>query len=184
MEETTEIQRPAGGWPARTSHQLRVVQFLTGIGRELPAVPQLAAEDLRLTWCRLLLEETLELCEAAGVAVHVRDKGGNTARQISFADLSVAPAGFPAPSLPEIAKESADVSVIAAGMMAINGIGDKQVLEAVDNNNLLKVKTGRKCPTTGKWLKSPDHPKTDVKSVLLYQGWNPDGNQHHGSGNG
>jgi len=159
-----ETERPAGGWPEQTPHQQRVRDFLAGVGHELPRTPRVASHAKRMTWCRLLLEETLELCHAAGFVVCVEGRG-----VVELKDLSLVLNH--APNLPEIAKESADVSVIATGMLCINGVGDAGVLEAVDNNNLLKVKTGHMCPTTGKWIKAPNHPKTDIKSVLKYQGW-------------
>lgn len=160
----------------KTPHQHRVEQMLNGIGREVPPGPKLAPASLRVLWARLLLEEVLETIEAAGLALTVdgvdapapdanpvkhflnkfQFQPNNTEDGIDLAGL---------------AKEIADVSVVATGFFSINGISDQQILEIVDENNILKIKTGRKDPETGKWLKAPDHPKPDrdIKKVLKVQ---------------
>lgn len=155
----------------QTPHQHRVEKFLRGIGRPVPATPQAPNPELQRTWARLLLEETLEAIEAAGIKV--------TGRAIDT-EYTLSPATLKAlqftiesgtPDLTKLAKELADVSVVATGFMSINGIKDQMILEVVDANNQLKVDTGHLDSVTGKFMKAKDHPKPDkdIEKVLKVQ---------------
>lgn len=161
----------------KTPHQIRVEEFLRGIGRDVPERPTAAAVELQVVWARLLLEETLEAILASGVRLSVKD----AASALGFRELVYKDVGFHGVDgqpvqLAELAKELADVSVVATGYLSINGISDEPVLAAVDENNLLKVRTGRRNPDTGKFEKHPNHPKPDVQAVLNQQRGQVDGN--------
>lgn len=151
----------------QSAHQARVEAFLRGIRRPIPAVPEVPSRELLATMGRTLLEETFEWLEAAGLVVS--SEGPNSS--LTFEHLEVYVDPDKEPDLVQMAKEASDVSVVNAGNMISCGIKDEAVLRAVDENNLLKIATGRYCEKTGKFLKPPNHPKTDVKPLLRKQGW-------------
>lgn len=156
----------------KSEHQAAVERFLVGIGRPVPDRPSVADVDLLATWGRLLLEETMEWIEAAGLEVVSAEDGGET---FDRHGLTVRRAWRAAPDLVAMVDASADVSVVNTGCLSINGVADLDVLRTVDDNNLLKVATGRICPETGKFLKPLGHPKPDFAAALRRQGWAEEG---------
>ena len=51
------------------------------------------------------------------------------------------------------------------------GLSDKleECIEAIDQNNLEKFKSGHRCEVTGKWIKSPNHKKPNLESIINYE---------------
>lgn len=161
----SSLNRQISPLRVKSAHQQRVEAFLVGHGRPVPNVPELASPELLQLWSRLLLEETLETIEAAGVQLVI---DGDDSVRVTMDDFQFKIAHQP--DLPKLAKETADVSVVNTGFMSLCGIADEAVLKAVDDNNFLKLSTGRFCPATGKLLKAPNHPKPDIKALLHEQG--------------
>jgi predicted HAD superfamily Cof-like phosphohydrolase len=154
----------------KSLHQCSVEVLLRGIGHQVPDCPQVPARKARLSQGRLLLEETLELLAEVGLELVLKE--GQRNQPLHFADFElICVAGDEAVQLPELIKELADVSVIATGFMSLCGVADMSVLQAVDNNNLLKIATGKRNPQTGKFEKAPGHPKPDIAACLWEQGW-------------
>lgn len=160
--------RPVDSAARRSEHQQRVDQFLRGFGLPLPPTPTLANKELLVLCARLLLEETLEWIDAAGIDVVLRPECTRHA-PLRLADLLLRSSPDREPDLAAMAKEAADVSVVTMEALSVNGIADVSLLAAVDENNLQKLATGRRNPETGKFEKHPDHPKPDVRSILSRQ---------------
>lgn len=152
----------------RSFHQTMVDSLQRGIGNHVPPYPELASDDILLMQCRLLVEETLETLLAAGVSIHQDEHGDVTLKGLEFYRHGSA-------DLVGIADGAADVMVIAAGMLSLNGISDESLLWEVNVNNLLKIGTGKRDPVTGKFTKHPDHPKPNIRKVLEAQGWTGNG---------
>lgn len=162
-------KQPAIYYPRQKSrHQLDVETFLSGIGHPLPTTPQLADIKRLETWGRLLLEETWEtIVDGLQTKIYV-DPSIDISKPLDWKNTAFN--GLAYPNLQEIAGGCADVIVIATGLMSLCGVADYWVLKEVDDNNLLKLRNGRMCPHTGKFLKAPDHPKPDIMRRLLDQG--------------
>lgn len=135
-----------------SSHYFRVMKFMDHAGQEVPrriTAPDEKTAELR---ARLVLEEAFELVEALGVRVDVKcvdappEVGSGWNGALTFKDLKLKVVS--APDLIGIAKECADVSVVNTGTLIACGIHDAAVLEAVDDNNLLKFM--HICPGCGK----------------------------------
>jgi len=158
---------------AKTPHQLKVEQFMRGIGRPVPDKPQLPSDpDLLVIWGRLMLEELFEYFDSVGVAVML-DGTAMHHRPIRFQDLHLYKLPQ-ASDLVGIVDDAADMQVISTGMLSLCGVADVGVLETVDDNNLLKVdpaKGGYIDSVSGKFIKPKDHPKPDFRACLEAQGW-------------
>lgn len=154
----------------QSEHQARVEAFLRGIRRPIPDVPTVASRELLATMGRTLLEETLEWLQAAGLKLSL-EGDDESCPSISFSECRIEIDPTKEPNLVEMAKEAADVSVVTIGNMLSCGIRDADILRAVDENNLLKVSTGSYDSVSGKFIKAPNHPKTDLKPALRAQGW-------------
>lgn len=152
----------------KSRHQLDVETFLNGIGHSLPTTPKLADVSRLTAWGRMLLEETWEtIVDGLKTKIYV-DPSVNIRDPLDWRNTAFS--GLAYPDLQEIADGCADVIVIATGLMSLCGVADYWVLKEVDDNNLLKLRTGRMCPHTGKFLKAADHPKPDIMRRLIDQG--------------
>jgi hypothetical protein len=127
------------------------------------------------------MEEAFELVDAMGLNVmcqqtrscsHPLLDPDSRLRHLVFKDLSFEEKkylnGFIL--LDEVAKEAADLSVVTIGTLSAFGIKDQPILEAVDQNNMEKRGPGgHKDPTTGKWIKPPNHKKPDITQLIADQ---------------
>lgn len=149
---------------SKSRHQRRVETFLVAAGHTIPSRPTIPKESLRVLQARLLLEETMEAIEAMGVKILSPNKG-----KVVYQDLSLEPdPSFPM-DLPHIAKELADVRVVATGTMSLHGMMDRPIQEEVDENNIAKYGSGIRFRADGKVEKPPNHPKPNLAAVLVAQ---------------
>ena len=144
-----------------------VKKFKLGAGQSAPDTKTEPTDFERITQVRLIIEEAIEMAEALGVDIKF-SLDINSPYRISGAsnfDYSiVAPVNFV-----EVADAACDLQWVAVtGPMVLCGMSDKlaPAITAVDNNNLLKLEKGKKCPTTGKFIKPKDHPKVDLESIV------------------
>lgn len=155
--------------PAQTSaHARRVADFMRKAGQQLPGTPSVRDGKIRELRVRLLLEEVLEFAEASGVRINLREEPYSTP-PLTYEDFV-----FDTNDKVDLVKAAdglADISVVTVGAMLAYGIADVPLLEEVDQNNLMKIARGRRCPKTGKWLKPPDHQPPRIADVLRAQGW-------------
>lgn len=153
-----------------TDHYRRVSDLMTAGGQNTPARPTISSCDVRKLRARIILEEALEFCEAAGLDVFLDTQQGSA--RIVAEELQFRRNGGGC-SLQEMAKELADISVVTIGSLVAFGIRDVQLLEEVDANNLYKLHPQAKSTRRedGKIIKDPNHPKADVGRVLRLQGY-------------
>ncbi len=157
------VECAAIGSQGQTEHQLRVEAMMKGFGQEVFDQPADRDEKTRILRARLIMEEALETIQD-GLRVDVATHGFGP---IEFEDLEFKPKAGRA-NLAELADGCADISVVTVGTLSAFGIKDKPLLEEVDNNNLLKLKTATK-DEFGKFVKHPDHPPPDINGVLASQ---------------
>lgn len=140
--------------------------MMRGYGQRVPGSPEMPSPADRLTRARLIIEEALEYCEAAGIAVTFGDQA------IALHDLSFEHNCFERgaenakPNFVEMADALADLSVVTHGGLASMGLPDVLLLEEVDDNNIQKIRNGHLDPTTGKFLKHPNHRPPDITRLL------------------
>lgn len=144
-----------------TQHYARVREMMRGFGQATPDTPGLPDAATRMLRVRLLLEEVLELAAAAGVRV----QAGSQGPPVRFEDLVFSASDAP-PDLVQMLDAFCDISVVNTGGFVACGVPDGPLLAVVDQNNLLKIATGRLCAETGKFIKSPDHPPPDIAAEL------------------
>jgi predicted HAD superfamily Cof-like phosphohydrolase len=148
------------------------------IPTNLPSAPTIPDPTILLSQCKLLFEETMELLEACGIQLTLTEDStqraywcdGEIKTEGSAFTLTVDEKKAKEVDLAHIAKEMADVSVVVTGLFAECGIADIPVLEEVDANNLRKFGPGGYLDEHRKWRKPPNHPKPDIKSILVDQG--------------
>ena len=143
----------------KTGHQQRIEQFMRGCKQEVPMVPTIPSQKIRLLRARLILEEALETVEALGFAP-TWDEGLDS--------FDIVPHGKP--DLVGIADGCADLSVVTYGTLSACGVADESVLAAVDENNLEKLEKGT-VDEHGKLQKPPGHQPPDLEKILRAQGW-------------
>lgn len=124
-------------------------------------MPSSATLELR---CRLLLEEVFEFIDAAGFSVLTFDDKPFDVKTAAFEP-------YTSPDMYAMVDAIADIDVVNTGTAIALGVSMDPVLDEVDNNNLLKIATGRRNELTGKFEKHVDHPLPDIEGVLQAQGW-------------
>lgn len=133
-----------------STHYQRVAQFMDDIGQATPDKVTVPSQEVRRLRAALILEETIEVLDALGF-------------EVEFPDWSAKPDGSVEPM--HVAKELADLSVVTMGTLIAFGIPDEELMDRVDSNNDLKVRTGHRDPVSGKWVKSTTHPKPDLDFI-------------------
>lgn len=149
-----------------SAHQQRVAAFMNGYlskagYKALPTKPTLPLCTDLISQGRLIIEEVRELLEACSLDAY--DEA---------ALLGYVPPEYTKDviNIEHVAKELADLMVVTTGMACLFGINMAPILEAVDLNNLAKLPEGR-LDSHNKLIKPPNHPKPDLKTLLLAQGW-------------
>lgn len=150
----------------RSEHQRRVDDFMDEARQQLPERPTVPSEEVRLLRAKLILEEAMETLQALGVSITAVGDDATEMAPVKF--------NFHAshkPDLIEIADGCADLSVVTIGTLSACGIDDKELFEAVDQNNLDKFGPGHSIREDGKLVKPPGHKPPDIAGVLRAQGW-------------
>lgn len=157
-----------------SDHFLAVKEMAAKAGNPTPSEPTVPDDKLRETCARLILEEALEAIGALGFTIF-HDRGLDIVDIYSFKGgytklVGDVLATEDTERLVNIAHECADLRVVATFTMAVSGISDESVQNAVDEANLAKFGPGGyKDATTGKWIKPPDHKKPDIESIIHWQ---------------
>lgn len=149
----------------RSGHQHRIDEFMRLAKQELPKVPCVPSNEVLRLRAKLILEEALETVRAMGIVVTRRGYEIEHVDQLEFLWTG------DVPDLIEIADGCADLSVVTIGTLSACGIGDKELLECVDRNNLDKFGPGHSIRADGKLVKPADHQPPDIAGVLKAQGW-------------
>lgn len=146
-------------------HEERVIKMMRGFGQHTPDKPSMPSTADRTRCFKLLLEEVLEYGAAAGLSAFTHSGDG---QMLMIDDLAVVPTDDE-PSLVYMVDACADISVVNTCAFAAMGVRMQPVLEAVDENNLLKIETGSLDPISGKFKKHPEHPAPNFAAVLVAQ---------------
>lgn len=150
------------------NHIEAVKKFKLGAGQSVPDTKVDPSRAEKITCVRLMIEEVLEMATALGVDIMIPEEDGNPPKYINGASNFIYDVVDGA-DLTEVLDAAVDIMWVAVtGPLVLCGISDKlsPALEAVDQNNLLKLANGHKCPETGKFIKPKNHPKVDLKSIL------------------
>lgn len=161
----------------RSYHQRLVDSFHRQSGlvwREKPVdLTKVDSSELILR-AKLILEEALETIEALGLSVALnlgsRAEGQTTKWQIiEFDALMISK--IKEPDIVKFVDGCFDLRVVTTGSLSQFGIPDSGQ-EIVDQNNLLKVKTGT-INEHGKLIKAANHPspEPELRSWLIECGW-------------
>lgn len=139
------------------SNQARVLNFVRQIPHQAknlpePFMPTIPPYEVRLLRARLILEETIEQINALGFSLDVGE----------FVPCLK-------PDLIEIIDAVADIEVINYGTAVSCGVDMEHIYNEVMNNNDLKLTTGS--IVDGKLTKAKDHPRPDIVSHLIAQGY-------------
>jgi len=159
--------------PYSLRHESNVRSMMQGYGQATPDAPCIPDAKTLILRARLKLEETLEFFDAAGLRLDfVID--GLTSERVKCDGLEqfrIEADPEHHPDLALMVDACADDSVVNTGTFVALGVKMQPALDAVDENNLLKIATGKKNPVTGKFEKAKDHPLTDFAKVLAEQGY-------------
>lgn len=154
-----------------TTHYEAVREFAIRAGNQVPEKPKAPSPKDAVLCARLILEEAMETIDALGVEVKLLPE--HTCRDpIVFRGLSfqsVRPA-----DLVEVIDGCCDTHVVSTFTMVMCGVCDDGPQSLVDANNLGKFDPalgGKRCPSSGKWIKPPNYPKPDIAQSLKDQGW-------------
>lgn len=163
----------------KSMHQLRIESMMKQIRAlapdmpDLPTTPVLPPASMILNRARLVFEETMELLEALGVGIHVKNAYGSLHTYLTKDDFKLTIDKPPdITDIPHIAKELADVSVVTIGTFSEFGICDTPILEEVDIANLRKFSDGCYIDENKKLRKPPDFKDADLSATLKDQGLN------------
>ncbi len=109
----------------------------------------------------LILEEALETITALGCEVLAE-----RTFQVSKSNVSIV--SVKEPDIVEVCDGIADLSVVSIGTLSALGIGDKKLLEIVDENNMEKFAEGHSWRADGKLIKPPNFkgPTDKIKEYI------------------
>lgn len=146
-------------------HIDNVLTFMEKAGQKVPQTLTIPSKEDRILRARLIIEEAFELINnGLGIGVLQNYDGGYEVQGADDFYYHDTEAVDPVEAI-DGACDLAWVGV--TGVAAIFGLANKleACLKEVDENNLLKFKNGHR-REDGKWVKSPDHPLVDLKSII------------------
>lgn len=153
-----------------TPHAQRIREFMIQAQQDVPGIPQVPMDDVRILRARLIFEECLETIRALGVLVEMH-YGGICRDDLPCNMQSARFSNHPGrrPSLPDIADGCADISVVTIGTLLACGIADQPLLEEVDASNLAKFTGDGHRDEYGKWIKPSDWQPPAIEKILQDQ---------------
>jgi hypothetical protein len=140
--------------------------------QNLPTKPCIPSYAIRALRAKLILEEALETIAGLGVAVYA-DGSLESKHGVVVHDKCLNYVEEGKPNLIEIFDGCCDLEVVVKGCASACGIALQPGFERTAGNNLLKFAPGHSFNSSGKLVKPPSHPKTDLSSLLLAQGADP-----------
>lgn len=146
----------------KTSHYLRVLNFMELAGQTVRKKPALPTREERKLRARLILEEAMETVEALGFKVFHSPAVPDP--EVKMEHLNFCDEGNP--NLVEIADGCADIFVVTTGTLIACGMPDMELLRMVDENNEKKFGPGSFKDANGKHCKPPGHPKPPIEEWL------------------
>lgn len=137
-----------------------VTEFMIAAGQPVRTFPQKVTKEEAVLRVRLLMEEVLELAEAAGVEVRHPDHG---ALPIKMEELEFLSTGDQ--DLVEIADALTDIQYVNVGAAITWGIPLDYCFELVQESNMSKFIDGHRDEATGKWIKGPSYKPVDLSFI-------------------
>lgn len=137
---------------------------MEAIPQKVARKPEKCSPQEAILRCRLLVEEVLELCDAAGVEIFINDQF-----ELNFDKLTMNRLLFQGgenQDLVEIADGLTDIDYVTEGAANTWGIPLQECFDAVHENNMLKTVNPTR-DENGKLKKPVDHPRVDLKSILF-----------------
>jgi len=122
--------------------QDQVKEFMLAAGQECPVNPTGPSGNTRILRAKLILEEALEYCEAAGIDVFV-NRSGEPAN-FCLSDLDFYDTGKCNIDLVGVADAAADLLIVVQGMALSFGFDTDPIVDAVHENNITKFIDGYK----------------------------------------
>jgi len=145
----------------KSYHQQQVEAFMLRGGQQVPLVPTVPTEEVRLLRAKLIMEEALETIGALGV--HVVSPLPRTS--LIFGDLNFVLMSLNV-DLADVADGCCDLRVVTTGTLSACGLPDVPFQAEVDHNNLLKFGPGCIVREDGKIIKPPDHQPPRLGMIL------------------
>lgn len=145
----------------KSAHQKRVEAFMKLAKQDVPEKPTIPDTKLAMLRASLILEEALETITALGCEVLAE-----RTFQVSKSNVSIV--SVKEPDIVEVCDGIADLSVVSIGTLSALGIGDKKLLEIVDENNMEKFAEGHSWRADGKLIKPPNFkgPTDKIKEYI------------------
>ncbi len=152
-----------------TTHYDNVKTFMEGTNQPTPKVYTVPTEAQRILRARLIMEETLELIiRGLGIdltcnrphGVIIDESNGKLVDNFKFTvnQNTYDPI--------ELIDGVCDVRVTSTGALVDIGVPDSIFIDAVDDNNILKLVCGHTDPVTNKFIKPQNHPAPDILRLL------------------
>jgi predicted HAD superfamily Cof-like phosphohydrolase len=148
----------------RSAHQQRVDEFMRLAGQELPTVPTIPSDEVRLLRAKLILEEAIETIHALGVTVIDECGYAPLVDELTFKITGPM-------DIVEVVDGCCDTIVVTTGTLSAIGVSDEAMQQAIDESNLAKFGPGGHRRDDGKWIKPPDHKAPDILALLTEQGY-------------
>lgn len=144
-----------------------VADFHAAFGHPVRTVPTVCDGPTRELRVKLILEEVLELAEAAGVRVTVvpTQQGQQGDKWIHGFEVTHTDAE---PDLVEMADAIADIDYLAAGSALVFGLPHCEIIEEVQRANMSKLGEDGKpiYRADGKIMKGPNYVPPDIASIV------------------
>lgn len=150
----------------RSAHQQRVDEFMRLAGQELPTVPTVPSDEVRLLRAKLIFEEAMETIKALGVSIVDEMNYAPLLDELQFKITGPM-------DIVEVVDGCCDTIVVTTGTLSAIGVSDEAMQRAIDESNLAKFGPGGYRRDDGKWIKPPDHKAPDIMALLIEQGYQP-----------
>lgn len=152
--------------PRNKYHDTEVVEFHEAFGAPVAWSPKVPSPERRILRCKLLIEETLEFCQASGVSVSLNYLNGG------FDEPTIELTGED-PNLVAAADALADIHYVTQGAALEWGIPLAKCVREVHRSNMSKLGEDGKpiLREDGKILKGPHFTLPQLDKLLeLYSG--------------
>lgn len=146
----------------KSSHYLRVAEFMRKAQQEVPSSPKEPTEAVRLLRAKLIFEEAMETI-MGGLGVSVTAVGEDGAL-MNFKDATFAISEDYDPI--ETIDGCMDMSVVIVGTLISIGVPDLPFQKLIDESNLSKFSGDAHMSEDGKWIKPSDFQPPDIAGLL------------------
>ena len=147
---------------------------MVAAGQAVRETPQKVTREEAILRVRLLMEEVLELAEAAGIDVATTieksfldglglEEGDQLTISLNMNSLEFSTVGEQ--DLVEIADALTDIQYVNVGAALTWGIPLDHCFDLVQESNMSKFIDGHRDESTGKWIKGPSYKPVDLSFI-------------------